>query len=108
MRHVSACARTRSAGAESSSWLVRHAGRARPAIPRGGSEARGNRALPKRKIGNGESEAAVPVLMDLKRIIINEINDQQIIVLREVEGERSFPIVIGLFEAISIDRRIKG
>ena len=50
----------------------------------------------------------MPVLMDLKRIIINEINDQQIIILREVEGERSFPIVIGMFEAISIDRRIKG
>jgi bifunctional DNase/RNase len=46
--------------------------------------------------------------MDLKRIIINEINDQQIIILRESEGERSFPIVIGMFEAISIDRRVKG
>jgi bifunctional DNase/RNase len=46
--------------------------------------------------------------MDLKRIIINEINDQQIIILREVDGERSFPIVIGMFEAISIDRRVKG
>src|SRR4051812_44145836 len=56
----------------------------------------------------GESEAAVPVLMDLKRIIINEINDQQIIVLREADGDRSFPIVIGMFEAISIDRRVKG
>lgn len=50
----------------------------------------------------------MPVLMDLKRIIINEITDQQIIVLREVEGDRSFPIVIGLFEASSIDRRVKG
>lgn len=50
----------------------------------------------------------MPVLMDLKRIIINEVNDQQIIVLREVDGDRSFPIVIGMFEAISIDRRVKG
>jgi bifunctional DNase/RNase len=56
----------------------------------------------------GESEAAVPVLMELKRIIINEIHDQQIIMLHEVDGERAFPIVIGLFEALSIDRRIKG
>ena len=46
--------------------------------------------------------------MDLKRIIINEINDQQIIILREVDGERAFPIVIGMFEAISIDRRVRG
>src|SRR5947209_8142765 len=56
----------------------------------------------------GESEASVPVQMDLKRIIINEINDQQIIILREVDGDRSFPIVIGMFEAISIDRRVRG
>jgi len=57
---------------------------------------------------NWESEAAVPVQMDLKRIIINEVQDQQVIMLRETEGERSFPIVIGIFEATSIDRRVKG
>ena len=45
--------------------------------------------------------------MELKRIIISEIHDQQVIMLREVEGERSFPIVIGIFEATSIDRRVK-
>ena len=55
-----------------------------------------------------ESEAAVPVQMELKRIIINEVIDQQMIMLREVDGERSFPIVIGIFEATSIDRRVKG
>ena len=46
--------------------------------------------------------------MELARIIISEINDQQIIYLREVEGERMFPILIGIFEATSIDRRVKG
>src|SRR5438128_8643248 len=56
----------------------------------------------------GESEALVPVQMELKRIIINEVHEQQVIMLREVEGERSFPIVIGIFEATSIDRRVKG
>ncbi len=55
-----------------------------------------------------ESEVDVPIQMELRRIIINEVNDQQIVQLREVEGGRSFPIVIGLFEASSIDRRIKG
>ena len=50
----------------------------------------------------------MPVQMELKRIIINEVQDQQVIMLREVEGERSFPIVIGIFEATSIDRRVKG
>ncbi|MDP6447234.1 MAG: bifunctional nuclease family protein [Pirellulaceae bacterium] len=49
----------------------------------------------------------MPVQMQLSRIIISEINDQQIIYLRELEGERQFPIMIGLFEATSIDRRVK-
>lgn len=49
----------------------------------------------------------MPVHMQLSRIIINEINDQQVIYLREVEGDRQFPILIGLFEATSIDRRVK-
>ena len=48
------------------------------------------------------------VQMELSRIIISEINDQQVIFLREVEGDRSFPILIGLFEATSIDRRVRG
>lgn len=50
----------------------------------------------------------MPVQMELKRIIISEVHDQQVIMLREVDGERSFPIVIGIFEATSIDRRVKG
>ncbi len=49
----------------------------------------------------------MPVQMELSRIIISEINDQQVIYLREVEGDRTFPILIGLCEATSIDRRVK-
>jgi uncharacterized protein len=49
----------------------------------------------------------VPVQMELKRIIISEVHDQQIIYLREVDGERTFPIVIGIFEATSIHRRVR-
>jgi len=49
----------------------------------------------------------MPVEMQLSRIIISEISDQQLIYLREVAGEREFPIVIGLYEATSIDRRVK-
>lgn len=48
------------------------------------------------------------VQMELSRIIISENGDQQIIFLKEVDGSRTFPIVIGLFEASSIDRRVKG
>src|SRR3954447_21680027 len=54
-----------------------------------------------------EREAAVPVHMELKRIIISEIHEQQVIMLKEVDGDRSFSIMIGIFEATSIDRRVK-
>jgi bifunctional DNase/RNase len=47
------------------------------------------------------------VQMELSRIIISEINDQQVVYLKEVDGDRTFPILIGLFEATSIDRRVK-
>ena len=50
----------------------------------------------------------MPVHMELKRIIISEVHDQQVIMLKEVDGDRNFPIVIGIFEATSIDRRVKG
>ncbi len=71
------------------------------------------------------------VRMELSRILIRELNDYQIIELREVadsesttgdstegaeggatggqiEGGRSFPIVIGLPEAQAVERRLKG
>src|SRR3954465_11466798 len=54
-----------------------------------------------------EREAVVPVQMELRRIIISEIHEQQVIMLREVDGERSFSIMIGIFEATSIGRRVK-
>lgn len=48
------------------------------------------------------------VQVELKRIIITEASEQQVIYLKEVNGERAFPIVIGLTEALAIDRRLKG
>ena len=48
------------------------------------------------------------IQMELHKIIISEMQDQQIIMLKEVDGDRNFPIVIGIFEATSIDRRVKG
>jgi bifunctional DNase/RNase len=51
--------------------------------------------------------AIMSVQMELSRIIISEINDQQVVYLKEVDGDRTFPILIGLFEATSIDRRVK-
>lgn len=59
------------------------------------------------------------VRMELARILIRELNDYQIIELRETREDtgsgddtetpaRSFPIVIGLPEAQAIERRLKG
>ena len=50
----------------------------------------------------------MPVRMNLSRIIISEINDHQVIFLREEDGQRTLPILIGIFEAMSIDRRVRG
>ena len=70
----------------------------------------------------------MPVRMELSRILIRELNDYQLIELREVDpnaeqreeaddpfaengdesATRSFPIVIGLPEAQAIERRLKG
>jgi hypothetical protein len=44
--------------------------------------------------------------MELSRIIISEIDDRQVVYLREANGERSFPILIGIFEATSINKRL--
>jgi bifunctional DNase/RNase len=46
--------------------------------------------------------------MDLTRIIILEQEGSHVIVLREREGERWFPILIGRSEAEAIHRRITG
>jgi bifunctional DNase/RNase len=48
------------------------------------------------------------IQMELHRIIISEMQDQQIIELKEVDGERKFPIVIGSAEAYAIHRRLQG
>ena len=50
----------------------------------------------------------MPVQMELHKIIISEMQDKQLIWLKEVDGERKFTIVIGSTEALAIDRRLKG
>ncbi|HPZ81904.1 MAG TPA: bifunctional nuclease family protein [Thermogutta sp.] len=49
----------------------------------------------------------MPVQMQLSRIIMSEISDEQYIFLKEVDGNRTFPIVIGAFEAQSIYRAVR-
>jgi uncharacterized protein len=50
----------------------------------------------------------MPVPMELSRIIFSDINEGRIIYLKEIGGERTFPIVIGHYEALSINRQVKG
>ncbi|HEY3226678.1 MAG TPA: bifunctional nuclease family protein [Planctomycetota bacterium] len=45
--------------------------------------------------------------MELNKIVISENSVEQVIVLKELEGARAFPIVIGLAEALAIDRNFK-
>ncbi len=45
--------------------------------------------------------------VQLTRIIISEVNENQAVFLKEVDGDRQFPIMIGFFEATAIDRRVK-
>ncbi len=48
------------------------------------------------------------VQMTLSRILIGEMSEAQLIELTEVDGDRRFPIVVGVAEAFAIERRIKG
>jgi bifunctional DNase/RNase len=41
-------------------------------------------------------------------IVISEIDDHQVVYLREVDGDRYFPLQIGIFEVTALDRRVKG
>ena len=48
------------------------------------------------------------IRVELSRILIRETEDTHVVELREVDGERVFPIVIGLNEAAAIERRLMG
>ena len=46
--------------------------------------------------------------MELTRVLIRETDDTHVVELREVDGDRIFPIVIGFHEAAAIERRLMG
>ncbi len=48
------------------------------------------------------------VQVELSKIIIDEKHQDQIIVLKEKDGDRQFPIVIGFLEASSIKMKLSG
>ena len=43
----------------------------------------------------------------LAKLIINERADEQIMILKEKEGNRILPVVISIFEAVAIDRALR-
>jgi len=47
----------------------------------------------------------IPV--ELSKTLITEHGEQQLVFLKEIDGPRTFPIVIGISEALAIDRRLK-
>ncbi|MFG0293129.1 MAG: bifunctional nuclease family protein [Phycisphaerales bacterium JB050] len=48
------------------------------------------------------------VRMELSRILIADQHDLNVIELREIDGDRTFPILIGAMEAEAIRRRLQG
>jgi hypothetical protein len=44
---------------------------------------------------------------EIDLVVISEINDHQVVYLQEVDGDRRFPLLIGIFEATSLDRMLK-
>jgi len=91
-------------GAAARPWIVRM-------IWAGFAHAR----TPPYRLGSSfpERMTTMRIQMELARILIRELNSAQLIELREVNPRpghpaRAFPIVIGLSEAIAIDRRLDG
>jgi bifunctional DNase/RNase len=46
------------------------------------------------------------IQMELSQILISETREEQVIMLRELNGSRTFPIVIGSYEAITLNRKL--
>jgi bifunctional DNase/RNase len=78
----------------------------RPALSEGIVAAQAVEGLaaqpPQPRAAAGEAE------VDIGRVIISEIHEQQVVFLREVGGNRTLPMMCGIFEATSIDRTLKG
>jgi bifunctional DNase/RNase len=60
-------------------------------------------------VGIGEpAHTELARCFDIELIVISETSDQQAIYLREIGGRRFFSLLIGIFEATSLDRAIQG
>ena len=48
------------------------------------------------------------VRIEVERVVITEIYPEQLVVFREIDGERRCQLLIGFFEATALDRYLKG
>jgi uncharacterized protein len=60
-----------------------------------------------RYAGGGKEGAVMLIECELARVVINEMDERQYVYLKERQGQRIFPIVIGFFEARAIDIKLK-
>jgi bifunctional DNase/RNase len=76
-----------------------------PRAPRASPSPRSSEAI---RAGNpGRLGLHGEVALDIVQVVINEVHDQQMVMFQEVDGPRRFPLVCGIFEATSLDRRLK-
>ncbi len=47
------------------------------------------------------------IRVELSRLIVNERSNEQVIWVQETDGERGFPILVGVFEIAVIDRHLR-
>ncbi len=76
--------------------------------PDAASRSRSQKPCGRSSVNCSTGGTAVDVPVELSRILITELGDGQIIVLAEKDGNRNFPIEIGISEALAIRRRLEG
>ena len=56
----------------------------------------------------GSTDPDHEVEVEVQTIVISDVHDQQVVVLKEIGGPRRFPIIIGICEATAMDRSLRG
>jgi bifunctional DNase/RNase len=55
----------------------------------------------------GLADVNLEVPVEVETVIISEVSDAQIIIFREIGGPRRLSLVLGIYEATTIDRTLK-
>ena len=77
------------------------------------SECAKEEILPETKPGGrdftgSDEEAARVISVAVDTVVITEVSDQQYVVFREMDGCRRVGMLVGIFEATTIDHTLKG